>query len=254
MYWENMSGLALGGFPSLEVMAPAMEARFASRLGGRSTGPFRWLNLGSGIGDDEAAVDDNRKLLLSALGLDPGAVALCRQVHGDRIEVVDSGGLYDSCDGLVTSRPGLSLVISTADCFPVLIYSPPERVLAALHVGREGARKGIIGKAVRILLERFDVDPSTLVAGTGPGICEGCYEVGSEIAGRFPEDVSVEREGRYHLDLAGFCEREFTLAGIRRDRIFRANLCTSCSEDLCYSYRRDGGTTGRHWTVAAVRG
>lgn len=252
MYWEKKDGLVLGRFPSLEVMAPGLDLRFASRAGGYSSPPFDSLNIGSGLGDDEGSVLRNREKLLSVLELSPGRVATCSQVHGTAIEEAGTGGPRGECDGLVTSRPGVTLAISTADCIPVAIYSPPEKALVLLHAGREGAAKGIIGRGLEILRLEFDAAPETLVAAMGPGICRECYEVGEEIAASFPDYAVDSSRGSHRLDLRAFCERELLAGGVREDRIVHAGLCTSCEEELCFSHRRDGGRTGRHWTLATI--
>ena len=252
MHWTEMNGLKLGGFASLGILAPELTLVFSSRIGGFSAPPFDSLNLGDGIGDDPEAVRLNRGKLLDTIGFAPASVARGSQVHGTRIDTVDSGGLRDATDGLITTRRGLALAISTADCYPVFIYSPTEKVLAALHVGRRGAKGGIIGKALGILYDKHRIDPYTTIAVAGPGICGDCYTVSRGDAAGFPDGAVRENNGEHRLDLLRFCELELLKAGLRPENIKSAGLCTSCSADLCYSYRRDGGRTGRHWTIAAI--
>ncbi|MBU8920885.1 MAG: polyphenol oxidase family protein [Bacteroidales bacterium] len=253
MYWQRQNRIVTGGFPAVEIMAPELMVRFASRIGGSSDPPFDALNLGSGTGDDEKAVLSNRKAFLDHCGIAPEKIALCGQIHSDKIAITSDGGFFPRTDGLITTSPDVALGINTADCFPIIIYSPPERVLAALHAGREGARKGIIGSAFEILTDRFGVDPAAAVALTGPGICGRCYKVDEAIARDFPEETVRSIEGSPHLDLRAFLEMELSGAGIRKQSIIHSNVCTCCDSERCYSYRRDGGITGRHWTIAMIR-
>ncbi len=134
-----------------------------------------------------------------------------------------------------------------------MIYSPPERALAALHVGRRGAGGGIVGSAVGVLRERFRIDPGYAIAVVGPGICGKCYTVSREDALRFPKEVRRFDRGRWRLDLSAFIVRDLAAHGIRRRNIFSSRLCTACAPSLFFSHRRDGGVTGRHWTLAIVR-
>src|SRR5712691_5363830 len=59
---------------------------FSVRTGGVSRGPYASLNLGRGVGDDPAAVDENLRRLAEAAGREgPHAFASAHQVHGDRV-------------------------------------------------------------------------------------------------------------------------------------------------------------------------
>ena len=194
-----------------------------------------------------------KRQLLDTAGIDEGKLARAEQVHGARVAVARHGELYGGVDGLVTSERGLALSISTADCYPVLIYAPSERVLGALHMGRNGAAEGIIERTMSLMCDSFQIRAAESIALIGPGICSECYEVGEHEAKRFPTRFRTLQGGRYKLDLLSFCREELRRCGIRPERIFEAGLCTSCNPRLFYSYRRDGGITGRHWMLARMR-
>jgi YfiH family protein len=253
MEWITRSGLTLGIFPALKAIAPGLEVFVTTRGGGASRSPFDSLNLGGELGDSRADIHRNRKLLLETLDIAPRALARTGQIHGREIAVVTRGGYYPGFDGFATSTRGLALAISTADCYSVVIYSPPERALAALHVGRRGAESGIIGCAAGVLRTRFRIDPHYAIAIVGPGICGKCYTVSREDALRFPREVRRSVRGRWHLDLSAFIVRDLAAHGIRKRNIFSSRLCTACSPSLFFSHRRDAGVTGRHWTVAVIR-
>ena len=253
MIWINRKGLKLGVFPAVEILAPELQVLFGSRGGGASEGPYKSLNVGMNVGDRKEQVRRNRDLLLGAAGIDHGTVARAEQVHGAGVAVARIGGLHGGVDGLVTQENDLALSISTADCYPVLIYAPPERALGAIHVGRNGAAEGIIERSMTLMYDSFRIGPAGSIALIGPGICGECYEVGEREAKRFPARFRISRGGRYRLDLLSFCRDELRRCGIRPERIFEAGLCTSCNPRLFYSYRRDGGITGRHWMLARIR-
>jgi polyphenol oxidase len=252
--WIDRDGIEVGTAPALAAAAPRLGVFFSSRRGGTSRPPFDSLNLSGAVGDSARAVARNRSRFLEAIGADPRRIAWGVQVHGARIAVVGRGGEYDRTDGLITTERGLGLVISTADCFPLILHSPSEMVCAALHVGRAGAAAGIVERGLDLLLGRFRADPGNLVAVCGPGICGNCYEVGAAEAMRLPAWARRRRAGRWRIDLPAFIRRTVTGAGVRKANWFDAGLCTACSPDRCFSYRRDGGRTGRHWTVAMMTG
>jgi polyphenol oxidase len=253
MEWITRAGLTLGAFPALKAIAPDLEVFVTTRGGGASSPPFDSLNLGGTLGDRPDNIRRNRKLVLETLGIAPRSLARTGQIHGTEIAVVTRGGHYPGFDGFATAKRGLALAISTADCYSVVIYSPPERALAALHVGRRGAEGGIIGRAVDLLRERFRIDPAYAIAVVGPGVCGKCYTVSREDALRFPKEVRRYEGGRWRLDLDAFIRRDLAANGVRIRNIFSSRLCTACTPSLFYSHRRDGGVTGRHWTVAVMR-
>ncbi|HVO76852.1 MAG TPA: polyphenol oxidase family protein [Candidatus Bathyarchaeia archaeon] len=252
MEWVTQNGITIGRFPPLAVIAPGLEVFITTRGGGVSPPPFASLNLGGDLGDRTLNIRSNRALLLASLGISSRSVARTGQIHGSEIALVTRAGCYPGFDGFVTTRKGLTLAISTADCYSVVVYSPPERALAALHVGRRGAERGIVGRAVDIMRAEHRIDPSYAIAVIGPGICGACYTVSRKDALRFPKEVRRFERGAWHLDLGAFILRELTHAGLRRRNVFSSGLCTACNPALFFSHRRDHGITGRHWTLATV--
>ena len=249
--WIEENGLRIGTFPALEVLAPSLRVWFTTRLGGVSKPPFDSLNLGGHVGDSRSDVLENRRLLKRTLGIGSNRVARGGQVHGTEIAFVDRGGTIEGTDGFITGSRELALAINSADCFPLMIHSPSEMVLAAIHVGRSGAAGGIIGKAFDLLYDRYHIDPGNTLAICGPGICPKCYEIGREVAMGFPAYARKRRAKGWHLDLPRFIRTETERAGLKPANFFDSKLCTACESDL-FSYRRDGGRTGRNWTLAMM--
>ena len=249
--WIEENGLRIGAFPALEALAPALRVWFTARGGGVSRSPFDSLNLGSHVGDSRADVLENRRRLKKTLGIGANRVARGGQVHDTEIAFVKRGGMIEGTDGFITGSRELALAINSADCFPLVIHSPSEMVLAAIHVGRSGAAGGIIGKAFGLLYDRYRIDPDNTVAVCGPGICPRCYEVGRDVAMGFPAYARKRRAKGWYLDLPRFIRAETERAGVRPANFFGSGLCTACESDF-FSYRRDGGRTGRNWTLAMM--
>ena len=252
MYFSKDNGLIVGSFPTLDILAPELSVRFFSRSGGVSDPPFDSLNLGLGLGDQEKNIEKNREILSRHLNISLKKIARMDQIHGTDIKIVDAGGAYAKTDGMITRTRGIALAVSTADCYPVFLYAPSEKVLAALHVGRQGALKEIIGKAAGVMADKYQADIGNTFAIAGPGICGKCYTVSEPDAKSFPCEATRLRRDGWHLDLARFISYEFNNAGISKENILLSNICTSCYPELCFSYRRDEGVTGRHWTTAMI--
>jgi hypothetical protein len=83
------SGPAEVGRPA--ELAPGVHFLFTGRGGGVSAAPYDTLNLGGAVGDDPAAVAENRRLTARACGLADGRLAWMRQVHGVAVRYANVG-------------------------------------------------------------------------------------------------------------------------------------------------------------------
>jgi polyphenol oxidase len=235
----------------LEWDAPGpYRVAFTTRVGGVSEGPFESLNLGILTDDDPERVVENRRRLCAALDADAETATMAWQVHGGAVTEAKPHGIlertvFERCDGLWTDKPGQTMALLTADCYPVAIArTNGAPALCVLHVGWRGLLTGIAESGVAAL------GGAPLAAAIGPGIGTCCYEVGEEVAEpfrrRFGSDVVAD--GR--LDLGEATERALREAGV--ERIERTGHCTSCEPELFFSHRRDRGRTGRQGVVAHI--
>jgi len=246
---------------------------FSTRKGGVSKPPFATLNLGQGVGDSPAAVEENRRRFFGALGIEEGQVVRARQVHGDGVLDVDvprtrqvgfPRSLVDEraeFDALITRLHGLALVVSTADCVPVLIHDPVRGAIAAIHAGWRGTAKGIAVRALTAMREVYGTDPSTCLVAIGPCIHGCCFEVDAVVveamATTLPNPETYTKPSRsdhWLLDLVGVNRAALEMAGVRPDRIDDVGLCTSCRNDLFFSHRAEKGRTGRMMSFILLKG
>jgi YfiH family protein len=224
-----------------EVPGPYAVA-FSTRQGGVSQGPFASLNLGLRVGDEAAAVEENRRRLCEEVGADLDALSLNRQKHTTLVHRAHRGKKGEPGDGLWTDEPGLPMLKLTADCLPIAIAraNGANPALALVHAGWRGLADGVVAAAVRAL------GGGRLAAAVGPAIGPCCYEVGPEVAGRFDDDLT--RDGI--LDLWTAAERALRSAGV--DRVDRVDVCTRCNPDRFFSHRRQGPVRGAQGVVGLV--
>ncbi|NLT93751.1 MAG: laccase domain-containing protein, partial [Actinobacteria bacterium] len=119
MKWRERDGVSW-----LAWEAAGVQAAFPARTGGVSPPPFDSLNLGLSVGDDPAAVAENRRRLCAALGVPQERLVVPGQVHGVALAWVgehEAGrGAFDAAsvlagrDGLLTDAVGLGLTVSYA--------------------------------------------------------------------------------------------------------------------------------------------
>ncbi len=177
------------------------------------------------------AVDDARhdpaarRAVATELGIGSDWAYL-HQVHGATVIEATAPGLLGDADGIVTTSRGLPLVVATADCLPIVIEG--EGSIGVAHAGWRGLAMGIIPA---VLSAMADLGDRPLRAAIGPGIGPCCYEVGPEVAERFPGFVSTTSWGTTSIDLAAAAADQ--LAGLD---VWTSGRCTRTDPEL-RSYR-----------------
>jgi polyphenol oxidase len=167
------------------------DAFVTARAGGVSAGPYESLNLGLSVGDDPAAVVENRRRVAAAIDADLGDFVFTGQVHGAGVRVVTAADAGTGAlaldepvpegDVLVTADPSVVLAILTADCVPVVLVDSAAGVLACVHAGWRGTVARACAAAVDAMIGLGAV-PDRIVAGIGPAIAADRYQVGAEVA------------------------------------------------------------------------
>jgi len=235
----------------------------STRQGGVSAAPWDSLNLGVAVGDDAAAVAENRRRFAQALGARP---VWLRQVHGSRVlrlqySQPDAEAL--EADAAWTDEPGLACTVQVADCLPVLMAAPGGRAVAAAHAGWRGLAGGVVEAALAALCEGAHCAPRDIAVWLGPCIGPRRFEVGAEVLEAFgasPADPDPslfvsggQRDGaaRWQANLAGLTSLRLQRAGVRH--ISGGVWCTFEDRLRFFSYRRDG-LTGRLAAAVFVRG
>ena len=184
-----------------------------------------------------------------------------QQTHSLNVKVVKNidADVRDT-DALLTFEENLTIGVRTADCVPILIYSPDLKGIGAIHAGWKGTLGGIVDNVLDEL-EARGADISELVVSFGPSISVTIYEVDEELATKF-KVAGFEKYISYpyghdrkpHIDLQGVNMERFLRRGVRKDNISLSNECTysSKNEDCTFkyqSYRRDKDIAARNLTA-----
>jgi len=212
------------------------------------------------VGDDPAAVEANLEAIFATLGLRREQTVTARQVHGNHVAIVGSGEcntVIPQTDGLITAEVGTALLLRFADCLPLLLYDPPHRVIALVHVGWRGCVAGVVDHALAVLQTTYGCRPHDLLAGLGPAIGPCCYEVGLDLVehierifGRGHGLLLGQADGTTRFDLPAAVQRQLLAAGV--GEIEQSGLCTHCRTDEFFSHRAEEGHTGRFAAVLAL--
>jgi hypothetical protein len=241
--WEKYGGLLHG---------------FMGRRGGKSVGAYAGLNTSYRVGDDPKVVSQNVCDMKLAVGIHDGRIVTMRQVHGDSIVEVKDKQLKEAgeCDGMVTGECDIYLGVLTADCVPILLIAPKQRLAAAVHAGWRGTLAGIAEKTVRLFKSHYNVDADDLEAALGPSIGVCCYEVKDDVAdplmkkwGALTTPSVAVRDGKTFINLSRLNRDILREAGVPGKQLYQVGRCTACSPGDFFSYRREQSETGRQISV-----
>lgn len=132
-------------------------------------------------GDHPEAYQSFREELARSLKIEPAQLIFPRQVHGNKVTVVDgpiNKPAIPETDALITNQPGLCVCVQTADCVPILLYDPGQKVVAVVHAGWRGTVSKIVSRTVHHMQRYFDSMSENLLAGIGPSIHLHVYHTG----------------------------------------------------------------------------
>ena len=183
-----------------------------------------------------------------------------RQVHGDVVALVPAppAESEEACaaaaDIIMTAHSDVAVAVQAADCVPLLFEDPRSGAVAAAHAGWRGTAAGVARRTVHAMNENFGSRAEDLVVAIGPSIGPCCYEVGEELLAAFGPDGRrwfFRLAGRWMLNLWSANRDQLVEAGVPREHVHVAELCTVNHPALFDSYRRDGTSAGR--LAAAIR-
>lgn len=255
---EHIYGdLALLCFPRL--------ARQAGLIHAMTTKP---QNFAPHRGQGREGAIDARRQVCRILGVEYECLTSPQQVHGGEVvpvEDADIGRGRDGrataipyVDGLLCDKPGVPLILLSADCPLVCVYDPDRRAVGAVHASWQGtvahASANLVGQMTRC----FGCDPARLLAAISPSAGPCCYEVGRDVRriaqGRL-EDAAVcfaPHKDRFRFDLWSANRAQLMASGVLADNIEIAGLCSICDHRF-WSYRREGADAGRSALFLAIR-
>ncbi|MFA6540433.1 MAG: peptidoglycan editing factor PgeF [Bacteroidota bacterium] len=211
------------------------------------------LNLSYHVGDVAENVEENRKRFFSSLGIQESRIAFTQQTHSSTTVVVNAPGKYPDSDALIARHNGLFLAVSAADCTPVMFYDPDTGTIGGIHAGWKGTSLRIVENALHTAMTNFSVDSSNLYVFIGPSAGQCCYEVGEDVARRFPpECVKFLSTAKYLLDVKKANYLQLLECGVRSDRIEIHPDC-SIHNQKYHSHRRDGKRSGRMMAVIGLK-
>lgn len=239
---------------------PFIAHGFSTRAGGVSELEYtKSLNLAYCRGDDDALVLANRRVFAANAGFDIGGLVLGEQTHSDNVAIADGSKRYfANTDGFVSVTPGVFIAAKTADCQPVMIADPVNRVVGVCHAGWRGTMKKIAAKTVKEMV-KLGAEADKIVAALGPCIKPCCFEVKEDFVALFEQSAPellrfiTDNDGAHHADISAMNEEVLLSAGVSKENIHICEECTCHNGDKYFSHRRQGVLRGTMLSVIGIK-
>ncbi|QZY57157.1 peptidoglycan editing factor PgeF [Crassaminicella profunda] len=265
---KTNEGIVYYSIPSFDETG-LVKTCFTSRVGGVSKGTYNSLNLGLNTDDSRENIIENFRLLCEGLEISMNHLVFSDQIHEDHIKIVKKedigkGIIRDSdiigIDALITNVRKVALVTVYADCVPIFLLDPVNKVIALAHAGWRGTVLKIGKKVVEKMVETFKTNPKDCLAAIGPSIGKCCYEVDEGVINKFNKNftnldkfVFSKENNKYMIDLWQANKIALEEIGLLERNITISNMCTMCNKNVLFSYRGDKGITGRMAAIMEIR-
>lgn len=197
----------------------------------------------------------NRRQFLDSLGIDYDNLVCAGQIHGanvTEIKVEDRGKVIADTDSLITKSKYVAIAVLTADCLSIFIYDKRCHAIGLVHAGWRGTKDKIVKKTIEMMQDRFGSQIEDLVCAFGPAIHPCCYEIGSDVGIYFSQDL-IMRDKKIYLDLSAINQEQLFELGLTPRQIEDSDICTCCSINDFFSYRRQKDKAGRMMSVMMLK-
>lgn len=209
-------------------------------------------NLAFHVGDNEKKVKQNHIQLASKYHYELKNLRYMNQVHGNNVSIVtlDSQPCINECDAIITQELDLPLMVMVADCIPILMYDQEQGVIAAIHAGRNSTFLNIASKTASMMIDKFGCKAENIEVELGPSIQKCCYEVSLELSNIVKNSFGEAYVNERYIDLQGINIKQLNEMGVNTIKV--SNICTKCSNEPYFSYRKNK-KTGRFAGVIMLK-
>lgn len=186
----------------------------------------------------------------SDLNLNKNYIEIKKQVHSNKIAIINDNTIVTEVDGLITNKKNIPLFIRTSDCISIIIYDSVKEVIGNIHSGWRGTLKRIVVNGIEIMKKEFNSNPEDLIVAMFPSIDKCHFEVEEDVKILFEEeftDMDIKKyitkgevkEGKqkYYMDLNNINIDMILNLKVKKENILTTEICTMCENDKFYSHR-----------------
>jgi YfiH family protein len=131
----------------------------------------------------------SKSKLANQLSIKIKQIKILDQIHTDQILVLTDPDMATEniqADCIMTDLPDICICVKTADCIPVVLFDPVQKVIAAVHLGRKSLLLGLLQKTILKMQAEYSTDPKNLQAWIYPSLQARNHMVFKDVADQFP--------------------------------------------------------------------
>ena len=208
----------------------------------------------------QEAIKENLEDICSYLSIDKMKFISPNQTHSDNVRIANNAlDSYPNTDALILDNYDQAVYLNFADCTPLILYDKKHNVGAIAHAGWRGTAAQIGPKTFKLMQEKYLSQPEDLLVVIGPTIAICCYSVGEDVFNKLNSTINditpyyTTVYDKIYVDLKGINKQQFIDLGVKRNNIDVCPYCTSCNNDMFFSYRKEQGTTSRHSAILKLK-
>ena len=236
---------------------------FFTRNTGVSKGIYKSLNCGLNSKDKKSNILKNRYIALKKINLNNKKLIIPNQIHSNKVKIVNEKSINKNinADGLITISNKIVLGNLTADCAPVLLFDPKQKIISAIHAGWKGAKNGIIDNSIKLMLE-CGSKLNNIISCIGPCIGKESYKVNNDFFMKFIIENPKNKQfflinnNEMKFDLKSYIIKKLNNLGVKN--IFFNSFDTFKDKKNFFSYRRslisEDKDYGRCLSVISING
>ncbi len=162
-----------------------------------------------------------------------------KQVHGNKVVEAQSVAPLVEADGLWTFQKRRALVVQTADCLPIFLWSGS--MVCGVHAGWRGVQQQIVLKAIQCFPSHLRSD---LEMSVGPHIDQDHFEVEEDVAQKLAQSSPHgskclkigQKTNKYKVSLIHIVQDQVA-SQVQLKNLYLYNKSTFLTE-IFHSYRR----------------
>ncbi len=161
---------------------------------------------------------------------------------------------YRGIDACISQRQKCLITIRPADCGPVFIYDPINKVFGLMHASTASLFSGVVPRTINMMRGYFGSQAADILCFVGPCISVSAYELcTTNLYKRLLHKLmSAEEASTY--DPKEKIRQNLLLAGISEGNIEISNVCTASSNGEYFSNHASAGKdVRRHLAVIGLR-